>query len=165
MARTPRRTPTSSQKGRGSCSSATPYDDYRLTYHKNPADFTTPNHLNPDFVRWELHRVWVVEATLKEGARHIYSKRVFYLDEDSWMAVASDQYDARGQLYRAGYAFPSYSYDVQALFGDTTAIYDFNSGLYAVTGLFGPYKGIKYMPELPKEAFWSADALAGAGIR
>ena len=69
------------------------------------------------------------------------------------------------QLYRAAFAFPSYSYDAQAQFGDTTAIYDFNSGLYAISGIFGPYKGIKYMTELPKEVFWSADALAGAGIR
>ncbi len=142
-----------------------PYGNYRLTYHKNAADISKPNHINPDLVRWELHRVWVVEATLKEGSRHIYNKRVFYIDEDSWLAVASDEYDARGQLYRASYAFPSYSYDVQTCFGDTTAIYDFNSGLYAVTGLFGPYKGIKYMAELPKETFWSADALAGAGVR
>ena len=53
-----------------------PYSSYRLTYHKNAADITKPNHLNPDLVRWELHRVWVVEATLKPGKRHIYSKRV-----------------------------------------------------------------------------------------
>jgi len=142
-----------------------PYGSYRLTYHKNPADVTKPNHLNPDFVRWELHRVWVVEATLKEGARHIYNKRVFYLDEDSWLAVASDQYDARGQLYRSSFAYPSYSYDAQAQFGDTTVIYDLSSGLYAVTGLFGAYNGLKYMTELPKESFWSAEALAGAGVR
>ena len=142
-----------------------PYGSYRLTYHKNPTDVTKPNHLNPDFVRWELHRVWVVEATLKEGARHIYAKRVFYLDEDSWLAVASDQYDARGQLYRASFAYPSYSYDAQAQFGDTTAIYDMSSGLYAVTGLFGAYNGLKYMTELPKESFWSSEALAGAGVR
>jgi uncharacterized protein DUF1329 len=142
-----------------------PYGNYRLTYHKTAADVTKPSHINPDLVRWELHRVWVVEATLKEGARHVYSKRVFYLDEDSWMAVASDQYDARGQLYRASFAYPSYSYDVQAPFGDTTAIYDFNSGLYAVTGLFGPYSGLKYMTELPRETAMSADALAGAGVR
>ncbi len=51
-------------------------------------------------MRWELHRVWVVEATLKPGKRHIYQKRVFYFDEDSWVALASDEYDARGQLYR-----------------------------------------------------------------
>jgi hypothetical protein len=142
-----------------------PYGNYRLTYHKAAADLTKPNHVNPDFVRWELHRVWVVEATLKEGARHIYSKRVFYIDEDSWMAVASDQYDARGQLYRASFAFPSYSYDQQAQFGDTTAFYDFNSGVYALVGLFGPYNGLKYMTEMPKETAMSADALAGAGIR
>jgi hypothetical protein len=142
-----------------------PYGNYRLTYHKTPADITKPNHINPDFVRWELHRVWVVEATLKEGARHIYNKRVFYLDEDSWLALASDQYDARGQLFRASFAYPSYSYDVQAQFGDTTAIYDFSSGLYNVTGLFGPYAGLKYMTELPKENFWSSEALAGAGVR
>ena len=52
-----------------------PYSSYRLTYHKTSADVTKPNHLNPDFVRWELHRVWVVEATLKADKRHIYSKR------------------------------------------------------------------------------------------
>ena len=142
-----------------------PYGNYRLSYHKNPADVTKPNHLNPDFVRWELHRVWVVEATLKEGARHVYSKRVFYLDEDSWLAVGSDEYDARGQLYRSSFACPSYSYDVQAQFGDTVAIYDFNTGAYNISGLFGPYAGLKYMTELPKDSFWSPDALAGAGVR
>jgi hypothetical protein len=142
-----------------------PYSNYRLTYHKPVSDITKPNHLNPDFVRWELHRVWVVEAMLKPDKRHIYSKRVFYLDEDSWTALASDQYDARGQLYRSSFAFPSYSYDVQAPFADTFAIYDFSSGVYNITGLFGPYSGLKYMTELPKESFWASEALAGAGLR
>ena len=142
-----------------------PYSNYRVTYHKVAADLTKPNHLNPDFVRWELHRVWVVEATLKPGKRHIYGKRVFYLDEDSWTALASDQYDARGQLYRSSFAYQSYSYDVQAPFGDTFAIYDFGSGAYNITGLFGPHRGLKYMAELPRESAWSAEALAGAGLR
>jgi Protein of unknown function (DUF1329) len=142
-----------------------PYSSYRLTYAKDPADVTKPNHLNPDFVRWELHRVWVVEATLKPGKRHIYSKRTFYLDEDSWTALASDQYDANGKLYRSSFAFQSYSYDVQAPFGDTFAIYDFSSGAYNITGLFGPHNGLKYMTELPKETAWSPEALAGAGVR
>jgi len=142
-----------------------PYSNYRLTYHKTAADITKPNHMNPDLVRWELHRVWVVEATLKEGKRHIYSKRVFYLDEDSWSALASDQYDARGQLYRASFAFPSYSYDVQAPFADTFGIYDFSSGAYNISGLFGAHNGLKYMTELPRDTFWSSEALAGAGLR
>jgi len=142
-----------------------PYSSYRLTYHKPASDITTPHHLNPDFVRWELHRVWVVEGTLKPDKRHIYAKRVFYIDEDSWTALASDEYDARGQLYRASFAFQSYSYDVQAPFGDTFAIYDFSSGAYNITGLFGTYGGLKYMSELPRDSAWTADALAGAGLR
>ena len=59
----------------------------------------------------------------------------------------------------------SYSYDAQAPFGDTFAIYDFSSGVYNITGLFGPYNGLKYMTELPKDSFWSSEALAGAGLR
>ena len=142
-----------------------PYNSYRLTYHKNPADITKPNHINPELVRWELHRVWVVEAKLKADKRHVYSKRTFYLDEDSWIALASDQYDARGQLYRSSFAFPSYSYDVQAPFGDTFGIYDFNSGAYNISGLFGAHAGLKYMTELPKASAWSPDSLAGSGLR
>ena len=142
-----------------------PYSSYRLTYHKPVADITKPNHLNPDLVRWELHRVWVVEGALKPDKRHIYSKRTFYLDEDSWTAVASDQYDARGQLFRSSFAFQSQSYDVQAPFDTTFAIYDFNSGAYNITGLFGTYGGLKYMTELPRDTVWTADALAGAGVR
>ena len=62
-------------------------------------DLLKPNLINPDLVRWELHRVWVVEATLKPGKRHIYSKRTFYLDED-WGGGWSTQYDAAGKLWR-----------------------------------------------------------------
>jgi len=142
-----------------------PYNTYKLTTHKKAAEVTTPNFINPDLVRWELHRVWVVEATLKPGKRHIYAKRVFFLDEDSWTALASDQYDATGKLYRSSFAFQSQSYDVQAPFGDTFAIYDFNTGAYNITGLFGPHQGLRYMTELPKESAWSPDALAGSGLR
>ncbi len=141
-----------------------PYNDYKLGYHKVAADITKPNHINPDFVRWELHRVWVVEATLKAGKRHVYSKRTFYIDEDSWTAAASDEYDARGQLYRASFTHPTYSYDVQAVQSGNHMIYDFVSGAYNLTGFFGPYAGTKYIDPL-KPSEWSAEALSGAGVR
>src|SRR3546814_15768168 len=57
-------------------------------------------HINPEYARYELHRVWVVEATLKAGLRHAFSKRVFYVEEDSWSIAAVDCYDGRGQLLR-----------------------------------------------------------------
>src|SRR5262249_28124902 len=79
--------------------------------------------------------------------------------------LASDQYDAAGKLYRSSFAFESYSYDVQAPFGDTFAIYDFNSGAYNISGLFGAHNGLKYMSELPKESAWSPEARGGAGLR
>ena len=125
----------------------------------------TPNHLNPDYVRWELHRVWVVEATLKEGKRHIYAKRVFYVDEDSWVAVASDQYDARGQLYRSGFMHTNPSYDQPAPSTTGQSVHDFVGGGYNINGLLGAYTvGLKFIDPLSATA-WTADALAAAGVR
>lgn len=57
-----------------------------------------------DLWRWELHRVWVVEATLKEGKRHIYAKRTFYIDEDTWHIAMIDKYDGKGELWRYNWA-------------------------------------------------------------
>ncbi|MFZ3206918.1 MAG: DUF1329 domain-containing protein [Pseudomonas sp.] len=141
-----------------------PYNTYALTYIKDPKPMTTPNHLAPEFVRWEKHRVWVVEATLKGDARHIYHKRRFYLDEDTWNALASDQYDARGQLYRGSYSFFTQSYDVDTPNTAPHVIYDLVGGSYNVNGVVGPYGGIKYIEPL-SNVQWSPEALAGAGIR
>jgi hypothetical protein len=141
-----------------------PYSSYRLTYHKTAADITKPNHLNPDLVRWELHRVWVVEATLKEGKRHVYSKRTFYLDEDSWAALASDNYDARGQLYRAGFAYMAPSYDLPAPYTDMFGHYDFASRIYSLTGYIAETGGLRHTKAL-SDREWTADSLAGSGVR
>ncbi|WP_028631440.1 DUF1329 domain-containing protein [Metapseudomonas resinovorans] len=141
-----------------------PYNAYRVTYANDLKQLTTPGHMAPELVRWEKHRVWVVEATLKADARHIYAKRRFYLDEDSWVALASDQYDARGQLYRGVYTFLSQSYDQQVPDATPYAVYDLIGGTYSVVGLSGPYGGLKYSQPLSNTQ-WSPESLAGAGIR
>ncbi|HEY1092426.1 MAG TPA: DUF1329 domain-containing protein, partial [Burkholderiaceae bacterium] len=142
-----------------------PYNSFKLVYAKEPLAVATANHLNPDYVRWELHRVWVVEATLKEGKRHIYAKRVFYIDEDSWTAVASDQYDARGQLFRSGFLHTNPSYDMPAPASTGQSFHDFVGGGYNITGLLGAYNvGLKFTDPLPNSQ-WSSEALAGAGVR
>ena len=82
-----------------------PYNSYKL--HSDSLkyeDILKPGHINPEHVRYEKHRVWVVEANLKEGTRHIYKKRVFYIDEDSWQIHVADIYDNRDQLYRVAMA-------------------------------------------------------------
>jgi hypothetical protein len=144
-----------------------PYNDYKMLYWSDiEKDLLKANHVNPDLVRWELHRVWVVEATLKPGKRHLYSKQVFYLDEDSWMAGLADKYDGRGQLYRVGITFMAPSYDVPCPFPDSFAINDLITNSYAINALPARgQKGILY----PGHAFppkdWTADSLAGGGVR
>ena len=142
-----------------------PYNAYKALYSPgSKANITTPNHFNPDLLRWELHRVWVVEATLKPGKRHVYHKRTFYLDEDSWVALASEGYDARGQLYRGLFGPTAFAYDVPALTISLQIAYDMVAGLYASQGHCGLYYGVKWGEGFPSRD-WQPDSLAGAGIR
>ena len=138
-----------------------PYNSYRLLGELDAGKYTTAQILNPDYVRWELRRVWMVEATLKEDKRHVYSRRVFYLDEDSWSAIASDQYDARGQLYRGSFAFFTQNWETRSVGAASSVIYDLISGAYNFSGFSGAIKYVKTLPE----ARWSPEALAGTGVR
>ncbi|HKY90337.1 MAG TPA: DUF1329 domain-containing protein [Nevskiaceae bacterium] len=72
------------------------------------------NTVNPEFQRYELHRVWVVEGNLKEGVRHIYKRRVLYADEDTWIALWADNYDGRGQMWRTAWVDYFYSQESHA---------------------------------------------------
>ncbi len=100
------------------------------------ADLIKPGVPNPDLVRWELHRVWAVEGTLKEGYRHLYGKRVLFLDEDNGMAVMSDFYDARGALWQYGYINYYYGFDINAWQAGSAFYFDLNSGGYVAYNLF-----------------------------
>ena len=63
-------------------------------------DAYTGHHYNPEVLRWELHRVWEVEATVTEGKRHAVPKRRYYFDEDSWIMLQMDGYDSEDNLWR-----------------------------------------------------------------
>jgi len=141
-----------------------PYNTYKLTYAPNAKSLTTPNFIAPDFVRWEKHRVFVVEGNLKPGATHIYQKRRFYLDEDTWAAVASDQYDMSGKLFRGSFAFLSQSYDQQVPDATPFMTYDLSRGTYNINGVVGPHGGIRYTEAL-STAQWVPESMAGAGVR
>ncbi|KRB93536.1 DUF1329 domain-containing protein [Noviherbaspirillum sp. Root189] len=92
-----------------------PYNTNKLNKPTNSADVLGANHLNPDHVRWELHRVWVVEANLKAGQRHVAPKGVYYVDEDSWLAVLGDRWDAKGQLWKSTWLMPILMPDLPAV--------------------------------------------------
>ena len=113
-----------------------PYNSYAIMDPKlKIADLVRPGHLNQDYTRYELHRVWVVEATLKPEFRNIYTKRVFFLDEDSWAAVAIDKYDARGELWRVAEQHNLNLYDVPMRYGAVDTMHDLQSGRYIAMGL------------------------------
>jgi hypothetical protein len=92
-------------------------------------------HLNQDYARYELHRVWEIEATLKEGQRHIYAKRVFYVDEDSWQIGIKDQYDGQGQLWRVGEAHAIQYYAQGVPWYAVETVLDLDDGRYLSLGL------------------------------
>lgn len=113
-----------------------PYNSYKL--HSDSLkykDILTPLHLNPDYLRYELHRVWIVEATLKDGARHLYKRRTFYVDEDSWQILSVDIYDNRDQLWRVSEGHPINYYEVPTFWTTLEVHTDLQSGRYIAIGL------------------------------
>lgn len=113
-----------------------PYNAYTLHSNKiKDRDILKPLHINQDLARYELHRVWVVDSVLKPNTRHIYKRRTFYLDEDSWQTVVVDCYDNRDQLWRVQEAHPINYYDVPTLWTTLELTMDLQSGRYLALGL------------------------------
>ena len=113
-----------------------PYNAYTLYGERySYEELTHKWHLNQDAPRYELHRVWVVEANLKEGASHTYSKRVFYVDEDSWLILWADLYDRRGELWRTSEAHPVNVFFIPFMTNAIQVHYDLQSRRYVVLNL------------------------------
>ncbi|BAI75276.1 hypothetical protein AZL_b06130 (plasmid) [Azospirillum sp. B510] len=142
-----------------------PYNTYDL--YNGSADKTFgPQHLNMDRVRYELHRVWEVEATLKPGARHAMSRRKFYFDEDSWKILATVGYDQAGQTYRIGNQYCAQIYDPKTPFLDCSfAIYDLAKNQYMLTPQYGDRGGIKHVAPLRSPSETTAAGMQGGGVR
>ena len=131
-----------------------PYNSYKLHSDRNRFDdIVKPNHINPDLTRYELHRVWVVEARLKEGTRHLYARRTFHIDEDSWQAAIVDHYDGRGQIWRVSEAHVINYYEVPLVWTTAMTVYDLQNGRYLVNGLANEYEMIRFNVALGREKF------------
>ena len=142
-----------------------PYNSYRL--HSDQvkySDILKPLHINQDLARYELHRVWVVDATLKSGTSHLYSRRTFYVDEDSWQILAADQYDGRGAIWRVSEAHCINYYDALTFWSTLEVHTDLENGRYLVIGLDN--EGPMYNFNLKRTpADYSPDSLRRDGIR
>ncbi len=144
-----------------------PYNAYRLL-DKNLKykDIVLKGHLNPEYLRYELHRVWVIEATLKDGMRHIYARRTFYLDEDTWQITIADLYDGRGEMWRVREAHNLTHYQVKVPWYALETSHDLISGRHLPLGLDNELNGYQYDWEYPaREREYTPAALRRAGVR
>ena len=142
-----------------------PYNSYKLhSDHVKVADILKPLHINQDLARYELHRVWVVEATLKPGITHLYTRRTFYVDEDSWQVLGVDQYDSHGELWRVSEAHCINYYEVPTFWSTLEVHTDLRSGRYLAIGLDNQHKMYDFaIKRSPSD--YSSTALAREGVR
>ncbi|MBV7498205.1 DUF1329 domain-containing protein [Pseudomonas sp. NPDC086112] len=129
------------------------------------ADIIKAGHINQDLTRYELRRVWHVVATLKEGQRHIYAKRDFYIDEDTWQAAVVDHYDGRGQLWRVAEAHSENYYDKQVPWYALETLYDLQSGRYLALGMKNEEKSAYNFGFTASTADFTPAALRQEGVR
>ncbi|WP_432470186.1 DUF1329 domain-containing protein [Amphritea sp. HPY] len=103
-------------------------------------DLLQAGHANPEFMRYELRRVWVLEGTLKDDYRHKYGRRTMYIDEDTWHGVVADYYDTRGELMQHAYINYYYAFDMNAWQAGSSFYHDLTSGAYVGYNLFNERK-------------------------
>jgi hypothetical protein len=142
-----------------------PYHNYR---YDDPAQFSlekllTPLHVNPDAMRYELHRVWIVEADLRSDKRHIYAKRRFYIDEDSWLIALVDSYDGKGLLWRVGIYNSLYDYDAKAYITRSNVNHDLVAKGYVAQRLVNDTEPANFAVEPKGAGFYTPKNLRKMG--
>ena len=142
-----------------------PYNAYRVHSDEvSNAELVKPGHLNPDYLRYELHRVWVVEARLRSGQRHINPRRTYYIDEDSYQILMVDHYDSDDELWRYSEAHPINFYEVPTLWSSTEVHYDLKAGRYAAFRLDPSQPVPPFNTEMDAAGF-TPQALRRRGVR
>jgi hypothetical protein len=124
------------------------------------------HYFNPDIARWELHRVWVVEMTVKAGKRNVDARRLVYVDEDSWNGLMCDIYDSTGSLWKFIAGIPVALPDIPCLLGSiSTCEYDFHAGVYSALQIIDSSIESPWMPiaRLPRSYFTPGQLVADAG--
>ena len=143
-----------------------PYNNNEINSPRHDVNTAlTPGFINADLLRYELHRVWVVEATVKDGHRHVYAKRRFYVDEDTWNIMVTDKYDGNGNLWRVGFSYPVVASEMPLTGGGSYVHVDLKKNGYylAFTSLGKGRKGTDFSQTPPKASYYTAGALRRRG--
>lgn len=142
-----------------------PYNTNRLMQPTSDEAVLAGNHLNPDHVRWEKHRVWVVEANVREGQRHHAAKSRYYCDEDTWICVMADRWDGKGQLWRTLWSMTTLAPELPATVISTFGYYDLLSGTGFVAQLPNTKPKHYVVQEAGSDSVFSPAGLAGNSVR
>ncbi|HHH9263956.1 TPA: DUF1329 domain-containing protein [Pseudomonas aeruginosa] len=142
-----------------------PYNNYKQDSPARYTEVMKGGHTNPNYGRWELHRVWEVEATLKDGSRHVYGKRTFYVDEDSWLVVLSDSYDGRGNLWRTNTMHSLAYWTAPGVMRGSFVHYDLVSGVYGVNVAVNEQAKAIVFTEPRKAEFFTPASLRRQSLR
>jgi len=141
-----------------------PYNNNKVLSAPSDAALLSAHHLNPDYVRWELHRVWVVEGTLRAGARHVVARSRYYCDEDTWLCSLGDRWDANGQLWRTVWEQNFVAPDVPGTIPAAFGVHDLLSGVGFVSNIFSTAPQYSVVKPIP-EGFFTPEAMAAEGVR
>ena len=144
-----------------------PYHNYQ--FDEPGLDYKTlltKFHANPDYMRYELKRVWVAEATLKEGQRHLYGKRRIYVDEDTGLTVITENYDGRGELWKVVLFNSIYEYGSGAYVRRVQMYHDLRAGAYSAERLINDSAPMLYDINPPRGAnYFSPTSVRKLGRR
>ena len=142
-----------------------PYNSYVINGPSlKVKDVLKAGHVNPEPARYELHRVWELEANLRSGTSHLYKRRVFFVDEDSWIVLVQDKYDNRDQLWRVDEQHTTQYYDVPFLASGLEVKHDLQSGRYLALSVRNEVtKVYDRVPLTPAD--FTPDALRSKGTR
>ena len=143
-----------------------PYNSGKLT---EPGvqydDVLQAGHVNPEYTRFELHRVWEVQGNVKQGQRHIYAQRNFFVDEDSWMISLADHYDGRGTLWRVGEGHLGFNYQQKIPGYALETLYDLLAGRYIALGMYTEENSAPQYDFDPSYNQFTPAALRASGVR
>lgn len=111
---------------------------------------------DPQYVRWEKHRVHVVDARVRQGQRNTIARRIAYFDEDTYQIAVTDCHDANDALVHVGLIYFNTRPDLPGTFIGNNSVHNLQTGDW--TPMTGPYNEkaqptITFQDSLPASTF------------
>lgn len=144
-----------------------PYNNNRLqSSDLKVKDIATKFHIDPQYTRYEKHRVWEVVGELKEGKRHIYKTRKFYIDEDTWSITIADLYDEHDELWRVTMNYLKNYSEVPVTWGALEVHHDLIARRYNALPFMNEAKRTHdFSQKPPKDSFFTPASMRRLGSK